>query len=139
MNTFLSFVKKMPFWFWIALAVFIFLAWQSLSGWAMSRKLYKMALNNLRQDQTQIIKEKDAWIKTCEDEIKQLAIEKERIQKEKAAVQQQANQSAAEVARLKGENNALRKQIRDIIIPDDPDRIIDDLRKRFPTIRKIQP
>jgi hypothetical protein len=129
----------MPFWFWIALAVFIFLAWQSLSGWAMSRKLYKMALNNLRQDQTQIIKEKDAWIKTCEDEILQIKAEKDKIAKEKIIAQQDATNSKVKVVRLEGENDALRIKIRNVIVSDDPDRIIDDLRKRFPSIRKIQP
>lgn len=137
MNTFLAFLKKFPWWFWVALIVFIIIVWQGMSGWAMSRNLYNMALNQLREDQARIIEQKEEWIKTCEEEIARLQEEKERIQKEKAAVQRRANASAAEVARLEGENDALRKKLHEIVIPDDPDRIVDGLRKRFPSIRKF--
>lgn len=139
MNTFLSILKKFPWWVWIIAIVLVILFWQQVSGWSVSRKLYNMALDNLREDQSSVIEAKDDWIKTCEEEIGRLQEEKERIQKEKTAVQQRANASAAEVARLEGENDALRKKLREVVVPDDPDRIIDGLRKRFPSIQKIQP
>jgi len=139
MNTLLSFLKKIPWWGYVAALVFVILVWQQMSGWAMSRKFYGMVLDQLRVDQSNIIQAKDEWIKTCEDEIGKLQAEKERIQIEKVAAQQQAIQSAGEVARLKGENNALHIQLQNVVVPDDPDRIIDDLRKRFPSIHKARP
>ncbi len=137
MTTLLQFLKKIPWWVWIAAVVLIFLLYQSMTGWAMSRKLYTMMLDELRADQSRIIEQKDEWIKTCEDEINRLQAEQERLRKEKAAIQQQAAQSASEVARLKGEVNALRVQLQSVVVPDDPDRVIDGLRKHFPSIRKF--
>jgi len=133
----LSLIKKIPWWGWAALGVAILFSWQSFSGWAASRKLYDMALNQLREDRTQIIEEKEAYIKDCEDEISKLAGEKEALKKEKLIIQRQASESAAEIARLEGNVNALERQLQNITVGDDPDRLIDDLRKRgLSTIRR---
>jgi chromosome segregation ATPase len=129
MNTFLSILKKFPWWFWVGIVVLILVVWQLASGGSASRKLYQMALDNLREDQTNIINQKEEWIKTCEAEIARLEEERERIQKEKANIQRRASESAAEVARLKGRIGELQTQLQSIIISDDPDRIIDDLHK----------
>lgn len=135
----LNLMKKIPWWGWAALGIAILFSWQSISGWAASRKLYDMALNQLREDRTQIIEEKEAYIKDCEDEISRLAGEKEALKKEKLIIQRQASESAAEVARLEGNVYALERQLREITIGDDPDRLIDDLRKRgLSTIRRHQ-
>lgn len=103
----------------------------------MSRKLYTMMLDEIRTDQARIVERKDEWIKTCEDEISRLQAEQEKIRKEKAIIQQRAALTATEVARLKGEVDALRVQLQNVVVPDDPDRIIDGLRKRFPSISKF--
>lgn len=137
MTSLLTFLKKIPWWIWIAAAVLIFFLWQSMSGWAMSRKLYTMMLDEIRTDQARIVERKDEWIKTCEDEISRLQAEQEKIRKEKAIIQQRAALTATEVARLKGEVDALRVQLQNVVVPDDPDRIIDGLRKRFPSISKF--
>ena len=125
-----NFLKKVPWWGWLALAVTILFLWQSLSGWAMSRKLYDMVLDNLRNDQTRIIEEREAYIKDCEDEISKIVGEKEVLKKEKLIILRQASESAAEVTRLEGNVNALERQLQNITVGDDPDRLIDDLRKR---------
>jgi len=125
-----NFLKKVPWWGWLALAVTILFLWQSLSGWAMSRKLYDMVLDNLRSDQTRIIEEREAYIKDCEDEISKIVGEKEVLKKEKLIILRQASESAAEVTRLEGNVNALERQLQNITVGDDPDRLIDDLRKR---------
>lgn len=139
MNTFLLFLKKFPWWFWVGLVVAIIVIWQIATAGAMANKLYKMALDNLRADQTEALKQKDEWIKACEGQIVQLAKEKEQVQKEKLIAQKDAINSRAEVARLKGENNALRIQLQNIVIPTDPDKLVDGLGKRFPSIRKVSP
>jgi hypothetical protein len=89
-----------------------------------------MMLDQIRKDQTQIIKDKDAWIKECEDEIARLDKEKEQIKKEKQIWEKRGIESAKEVALLKGSNNALKKQLQNIIVSDDPGRLIDGLNKR---------
>lgn len=126
----LSLLKKVPWWGWAALGVAILFSWQSISGWAASRKLYNMALSQLREDKTRIVEEKEAYIKDCEDEISKLAGEKETLRKEKLIIQHQASESTAEVARLEGNLHVLKRQLQSITIGDDPDRLIDDLRKR---------
>jgi septal ring factor EnvC (AmiA/AmiB activator) len=133
----LSLIKKIPWWGYVALGVAILFSWQFISGWAASRKLYDMALNQLREDRTQIIEEKEAYIKDCEDEISKLAGEKEALRKEKLIIQRQASESAAEVARLEGNIHALERQLQSITIGDNPDYLLDDLRKRgLSTIRR---
>jgi len=121
--------KKIPWWGWvIGIAAFFFLI-NYASSLALNRSLFNMALDNLREDKTRILETKDEWIKTCEQEISRLQREVDRVQKEKAAVQAQAAQTAAEVARLKGRINELQTQLQNIVVSDDPDRIIDDLRR----------
>jgi len=133
----LSLIKKIPWWGYVALAIAILFLWQSLSGWAASRKLYGMALNQLREDKTRIVEEKEAYIKDCENEISKIAGEKEILKKEKLIIQRQASESAVEVARLEGNVHALERQLQSITIGDDPDRLVDDLRKRgLSTIRR---
>lgn len=130
-------IKKVPWWVWIGTFVAILLIWQNLSGWAASRKLYNMALDQLREDQANVIEAKEEWIKTCEDEILRLQAEKERLQKEKAVVQKQAIESAVEVTRLKGKIGELQTQLQNIVVSDDPDRILDDLRRMgFSSVRR---
>jgi len=130
-------IKKIPWWGWAVLGVAILFLWQSLSGWAASQKLYGMALGQLREDKTRIVEEKEAYIKDCEDEISKIAGEKEGLRKEKLIIQRQASESAVEVARLEGNVHALERQLQNITIGDDPDRLVDDLRKRgLSTIRR---
>lgn len=89
-----------------------------------------MALDQLREDQTKIVHEKEKWIKTCENQILDLQKEVDKIQKEKAIERARAAESAAEVARLKGRINALQFQIDNIVVSDNPDVVLDSLRKQ---------
>jgi peptidoglycan hydrolase CwlO-like protein len=125
----IAFLKRIPWWFWLGVLVAILFIWQSLSGWAMSRKLYSMALDTIREDQSQVVETLQENQKMYEEEIARLQSEKERLQKEKALVQAQAIASAEEVTRLKGKIGALQYQIDHIIISDNPDRILDDLHR----------
>lgn len=115
-------------WFWLAIVIAIVLAWQILSGWAYSRKLYNMALDNLREDQSKIIEIKNEWIAQCEKEITELNKQMEIIQREKNNLQGEKNKLYAEREILKGRIFDLENRRQTIIISDDPDRIIDDLR-----------
>jgi len=130
MNTFLSILKKVPWWGWIAIAIAILFLVNYASSRALNRSLFNMALDQLREDQTQIVKEKDEWIKTCEKEILNLQKDVERVQKEKAIEKGRAATSAAEVVRLKGRIDELQFKIDNIIVSNDPDVILDSLRKQ---------
>lgn len=132
----MNFIKKMPWWFWVGIVVAGLVIWQLITGGALASKYYNMVLDQLRTDQTQIIKEKDKWISTLEQEIQSIQAEKERLQREKATAQQKSNESTAKVKQLEGRIDELQKQIASIVVSDDPDRVIDDLRKRFPSIRR---
>lgn len=122
----------------IAIIALIVILWiGSVTG--TSRKLYDMMLDQLRTDQSQIIKDKETWIKDCEKEIEKLAQEKAKIQQEKLAVQRQAQESALEVSRLTGRVNDLQEKLRNIVIPTDVDALIRDLRGRGIDIERFSP
>jgi peptidoglycan hydrolase CwlO-like protein len=130
MNTFLSILKKIPFWGWVAIAISILFLVNYASSRALNRSLFNMALDQLRKDQSQIVREKDEWIKTCEKQILDLRDDIEKVQKEKAIERARAAESAAEVVRLKGRINALQVQIDNIVVSHDPDAVLDSLRKQ---------
>ncbi len=136
MNALFQLAKRVPWWGWVIAIVFIILVWQQMSSWAMSRKLYNMALDNLRQDESQAIKDKDAWIKSCEKEISQLANEKAEIEKKKAILEKKDIASTIEITRLIGNNNELQNRLNNIVTSDDPDRLIEDLQRRGINIKR---
>lgn len=117
----LSFMKKIPWWLWIGAFVAVFLIWQNLSGWAMSRKLYDMALDNLRQDQSKIVRILEETITEREREIAGLEVEIQDVKKQRAVAQ-------AENERLKGKISELQSQRENIVVPSDPGGIVTELR-----------
>ena len=130
MNTFRSILKKVPWWGWIAIAIAILLLVNYASSKALNRSLFNMALDQLRKDQSQVIQQKDEWIKACEDQILDLQKDVERVQKEKAIEKARAAASAAEVVRLKGRIDELQFKIDNIVVSNDPDIVLDSLRKQ---------
>ena len=76
MSAILVYLKRLPWWFWVAVFIAALLTWQSLSGWALSSKYFKMLINEIRQDQSQIIKERETQITKFEADIKKLEKEK---------------------------------------------------------------
>ena len=130
MNTFRSILKKVPWWGWIAIAIAILFLVNYASSRALNRSLFNMALDQLREDQCQVIQRKDEWIKTCEDQILDLQKDVEKVQKEKAIERARAAESAAEVVRLKGRIDELQFKIDNIVVSNDPDIVLDSLRKQ---------
>jgi seryl-tRNA synthetase len=118
----ISILKKIPWWGWVTLAIAIFFLWQSLSGWAASRKLYDMALDNLRVDQSKIVETLGGIITERERELATIYEELDRVK------QQQA-QARAETEKLKGKIRELQAQRENILVPEDPDRLVDELRR----------
>lgn len=130
MNTFLGFLKKVPWWGWGIIILSIFLIINFASSRTLNQSLFSMALDQLRKDQTEIVQQRDDWIATCEKQILDLQKDVERVQKEKAIEKVRATQSAAEVVRLKGRIDALQDQINNIVVSNDPDIVLDSLRKQ---------
>ena len=118
----LGFLKKIPWWAWLALAIAILFLWQSFSGWAATRKLYDMALDNLRQDQSRIVRILSETITEREKELAGLYEELDRIKAQQI-------QARAETEKLKGRIRELQAQRENIVVPGDPDRIVDELRR----------
>ncbi len=107
----------------------------SLSG--ANRKLFNLALDQFRADQSRIVKEQADSLEWYEKERQRLENEKEGLKQEKVRVQAERNQIAAERDVLKGRVNELEKRRQVIVVSDDPDRILDDLRKLgFRSIRR---
>jgi predicted nuclease with TOPRIM domain len=88
-----------------------------------------MALDNLRADQSKIIERNEKYTKDCEDEIVRLREEVEKVENEKTSIKNMAEQSAMEILRLRGKINELQIQLQNIVVSDNPDVILDDLRK----------
>lgn len=107
--------------------LFILLLVGSLTG--ANRKLFNIALDQLREDKSHVIEVQEENQKWYEGEIKTLQEELDRVQREKAALQNEKNQLASEREALKGWIRELQTKREIIVVSDDPDRVIGDLRK----------
>ncbi len=123
-------IRKIPWWAWIAAFVFILFLWQQLSGWAMSRKLYNMALDNLRTDQSRIVKTFEENQKMYEEEINRLNSQLDIIQKQKAIAQMESERLRGLVHEKDVQILALQKEREIIVVPADPNILADEFRKR---------
>lgn len=118
----ITFLRKIPWWGWVALLIVILFLWQSLSGWVASRKLYDMALDNLRHDQNKIIE-------TLEEALTEREKELANLYQDLHLLKTQQAQARAETEKLKGKIRELQVQRENILVPVDPDRLVDELRR----------
>ena len=123
-------IKKIPLWGWIAIAIAILFLVNYISSRALNRSLFNMALDQLREDQSQIVQQKTEEAEAFKKQNLDLKEEVKKVQKEKALERARAAESAAEVVRLKGRINALQVQIDNIVVSHDPDAVLDSLRKQ---------
>ena len=122
----MNFIKKHWKLLAISIGVIVLLFWiGSVTG--TNSKLFNMALDNLRTDQSRIIKTLEENMTSYENEITNLQEQVARVQKDKASIQAQANQSNIEIARLKGKIYELQDALDRIRISDNPDAVIEDL------------
>ena len=132
-------VKKVPLWGWIVIVIFIILIWQHLSGWTVSRKLYNMALNQLREDKTAVIEKLESDKKERDTIIINLGNQVKDVQKKRVVAE-------AESQRLRGLNDEKDKEILKlknerilIVVPTDPNALADEFRKRGLKPRVVLP
>lgn len=103
------------------IVIIVVLFWiGSVTG--MNKKLYDMVLDNLRTDQSRIVKTLEENQTMYENEIQKLQSELERIKSQQAVVK-------AENERLKGKISELQAQRENIIVSSDPDILVNDLHK----------
>ena len=122
MKSILELIKKLPWWMWLAAAVAIFILWQSISGWAAGRKLYNMALDNLRHDQSRVVEVLEENNEMYLKELDRVTHELEQLKQQQAAVR-------AENQRLAGRIYELERERETLVISSDPDSIVSGLRK----------
>lgn len=134
----LKFISRIPWWGWAGIILAIVIGWQMATGAALTRSLYNQVLDGLRADQSKVVKNLEANEKMYEDRIKQLDAQIAQIQKDKVALAQDAAKSKAEIARLTGVIDDLQNQIDNLIVSTDPDSIIRELQRRFPSIRRTK-
>jgi len=109
-------------WFWLGLVVVAIFLWQYLTAWSMSSKLYNMALDDLRVDQTKIVRTLEQTVTEREKELADVYSQLEIIKKRQIVVQ-------IEVERLRGKINELQRQRESYVAPSDPDGLVNELHK----------
>jgi len=122
MNSVLSFLKKIPLWLWVIFALAILFFINQISAWTTNRSLFNLALDQIRTDQTQIVQDQGVWINTCEQEIQDLQRKIETNKKQQVTLR-------AENDKLKGRIKDLENALPNIVVPSDPDALVDSLRK----------
>jgi len=130
MNTFLSILKKIPLWGWIAIAIAILFLANYASSRALNRSLFNMALDQIREDKTAIVeglkqdqKEKAQAISELKSQVKDVQQKRVVAEAESKRLARLVNEKDNEIIRLKAERDA-------IVIPADINALADEFRKR---------
>lgn len=134
-----DFLKSIPIKYWIIIAIAIFFFWQHFSGWAVSRKLYNMSLDQLREDKTAIVKKLEEDKETTDKIIIDLKKKNDANQKQRIAAQVESERLRGLVREKDAQILALKKEREAIIVPTDPDALVDEFRKRGYKPRVIIP
>src|SRR3990172_5673589 len=100
MKSILELIKKLPWWMWLAAAVAIFILWQSISGWAAGRKLYNMALDNLRHDQSRVVEVLEENNEMYLKELDRVTHELKQLKQQEAAVRAENQRLAGRIYEL---------------------------------------
>jgi len=139
MNTFLSLIKKIPLWGWIAIAIAIFFLVNYASSRALNRSLFNMALDQLREDKTAIVEglkqdqeEKARAISELQNQVKDVQRKRVAAEAESKRLERLVDEKNVEIIRLKKERDA-------IVIPTDLNALADEFRSRGYKPRIILP
>ncbi len=130
-------IISVPWWGWVAGIVLILFLWQSRSGWAYSSKLFNLALDNIRTDRSRVVEVLEENMASYEKEINNLEAQVKKVQLGKAESDRLLAKKEAEISARDRRIDELQKKLANIIVSDDPDRLLRDLNSRGPwTIRK---
>jgi predicted nuclease with TOPRIM domain len=122
-------MAKLP-WKWIIIVAVILAAVLYVYYSGKSAGDWKAKFEQIKSEEAKATKEKDAWIKACEDEIRADQAKIDQIENEKAGLRVKAAQSDAKIAQRDQVIDDLKKKLKEITVSSDPDIIISDLNKR---------
>jgi len=100
-----------------------------LSVTGMNKELYNMMLNQLREDKTAVVEGLKKELDITKQEKAKIKEEQIALAKEKEQWRQRSLREAEENTKLKGEVNVLKTKLSQIVVSDDPKKIIDDLHR----------
>ncbi len=123
---------------WVAIIVGILIIWQVASGGALTRKYVGLALDNLRADQSNVIKIKEEQEKWYEGEIAKLNDQMAKKDKDIATLKSGITSRDEVISRLEGEKNDLKRKLEEVVVSDDPNLVIKSLQRKFPSLRRKQ-
>jgi TolA-binding protein len=115
----------------IGIAAIVILVWiGSVTG--TNRKLFNMALNQIRTDQSKVVKVLEDQVTSYEQEIANLEAQLQATKKQQMAVRQ-------ENERLKGRVLEIQTKRETVVVSGDPDRIVIELRRLgFSSAKRIK-
>jgi len=135
----MTFLKKVPWWGWVAIVIAILFLINYVSSRALNRSLFNMALDQLREDKTAIVEklkqdqtEKAKVITDLQDKVKD-------VQRKRIAAEAESKRLARLVNEKNTEIDLLKKERDRIVIPTDPNALADEFRKRGYRPRVILP
>lgn len=137
MNSLLSFMKKMPLWLWVIVALAILLLVNQISASIGNRSMFNLVLDQIRTDQTQVVQTLEQNMKGYEAEIQRLTGEIDIVRKGQSIVRAENERLRGVVSEREAEIVALRRERENIIVSTDPDALVNDLHGLgFGTARK---
>jgi ABC-type lipoprotein release transport system permease subunit len=121
----------------IGIGTLILLIWIGFMT-GTNKKLYNMMLDQLRTDESKVVADQKKYITDCEVEITKLAKDKEEIKKQKIVVEKRDAEKSKQIGLLTGRVNALQNRLNSIVVSDNPDRLLEDLRSRGINIKRYR-
>ena len=121
--------KGLPWWAWAAGAVVILIVINQVSGSIYSRKLWNVVADQIRDDQSRVVRTLEENQRMYEAEITRLLSEAEGIRKEQESARAETERLKGVIREKDGEILALRAERDSIVVPSDPGAVVDELRR----------
>ena len=128
MNSLLSFIKKMPLWLWVIVALAILLLVNQISASIGNRSMFNLVLDQIRTDQSGVVQTLEQNMKGYEAEIQRLTGEIDIVRQGQSIVRAENERLRGVVSEKDAEIIALRRERETIIVSTDPDVLVNDLR-----------
>src|SRR4030042_924891 len=128
------------YWKWVLAAMVLCLfSWQYLSGWAQAKKYYNIALDQLRDDKTEVVRTLEETVTAREKELAEIEQKLAENAKQQAAIRVENQQLRGLLREKNDEILALKKERELIVVPTNPDALVDEFRKRGYKPRVVLP
>ena len=132
----MTFLRKIPFWGWVGMAIAALFLWQSLSGFAYSRKLFDVALDHLRTDQSRVVETLEDEMGKRESELADLYKRIDIIQRQAIAAKTESEGLRRLVHEKDSQIESFRRERETVSVPIYIDDVADAFRARgyFPRV-----